>query len=106
MFSTKSQSYPTRTPDRLKLWKRNIYEAYRQVPNFKLDIKYQSKICSRHFAATDFQLVGEGKMMLTSNAIPTLFPDVQKYVTPRIYYNPRGDSSDEDIDNVSERQSL
>lgn len=66
------------------------------MPLFKYEIKSHTRICSRHFLASDFQLVGEGKIHLTSTAIPTLFPDVYKYVRPREYYNPYGDIDKDD----------
>lgn len=89
--------YPLENTERSMKWRMVITQAYRSNPLFKYEIKNHTKICSRHFRTSDFHLVGEGRIQLEPNAVPTLFPDVHKYIPPREYYNPICDHSDDGI---------
>lgn len=85
--------------ERSKQWRKIISQAYSANPLFKYEIKNHTKICSRHFIAADFQLLGEGKIHLGPFAVPSLFPDIHKYIPPREYYNPFRDDGD-DVSNI------
>lgn len=83
-------------------------QAYKSVSNFKYEIRGHTRICSRHFVSTDYQYAGEGKMVLATTAIPSMFPDVECYEPPKRYYDPyvHDDDRSRDDNEVSSRGFL